>query len=206
METRLLQATEIDHAADSLRSGKLVAFPTDTFFALGAVLDDDPIASLFATKGRMAGNPVPVLLSSADQVSQVAAEFPEPASVLAKRFWPGPLTLVLPTRGEVPDSVTAGTGNIGVRVPDHELAIDLISRTGRPVTGTSANLSGQDPCKTAHEVQSQLAGSIDAILDGACGDHTAPSTVVSFVGGELQIFREGSISRQTLEEALLGHV
>lgn len=202
MKTRLIETNQPELAAELLVAGKLVAFPTDTFFALGAVLEDSAIASLFDTKGRMAGHPVPVLLSAAEQVEQVATSFPARARVLAEKFWPGPLTLVLPVRDGVPAAVSAGTGNVGVRVPDHSLAVELIAKTGRPVTGTSANLSGQPPCKTATEVLSQLDGKIDAVVNGECGEHSAPSTVIGLDGNKIRVLRQGSISEDVLKSTL----
>ena len=185
-----------------LSAGKLVAFPTDTFFALGAVLDEKAIAALFETKGRMASNPVPVLLAGDDQVSKVAKDFPDAARVLAERFWPGALTIILPARTEVPAAVSAGTGNVGVRVPELGLAVDLIGGTGRPVTGTSANLSGQPPCKSADEVLAQLDGKIDGVLNGHCGPHSAPSTVIGLKGNRIDVLRAGSISEDDLNRTL----
>ena len=201
-ETELLTCGNLSQAADLLRSGKLVAFPTDTFFALGAVLTESAVSSLFAVKGRMAGNPVPVLLSSADQVDAVAEEFPNEARKLAREFWPGPLTLVLPARASVPNSVTANTGTVGVRIPAHAVATELISKVGSPVTGTSANMSGMPPGKTAAEVVAQLSGKIAAIVDAPCGDHVQPSTVVRFDGTGLDIIRVGAISEDELLRVL----
>lgn len=199
---KLIPPDDLDLAAGMLRAGKLVAFPTDTFFALGAVLTEQAISALYEAKGRMAGNPVPVLLSSADRAGQVAAEFPVPARTLAEAFWPGPLTLVLPARSDVPAIVTAGTGNVGLRVPRHRLAISLIALTGRAVTGTSANISGKPPCKTAGEVLEQVGHVIDAVVDAPCGEHGEPSTVVAFTGVEMKVIRHGAIPESRLREAL----
>jgi L-threonylcarbamoyladenylate synthase len=201
-ETQLLAHADLSRAADLLRSGNLVAFPTDTFFALGAVLTESAVSSLFAVKGRMAGNPVPVLLSSADQIDAVAEEFPDEARKLAGEFWPGPLTLVLPARDSVPTSVTAHTGTVGVRVPAHAVATELISKVGSPLTGTSANISGMPPGKTSAEVVAQLSGKIAAIVDAPCGDHVQPSTVVRFDGAGLTIIRVGAISEDQLLRVL----
>jgi L-threonylcarbamoyladenylate synthase len=202
-EVAVLSAHELEQAAELMRSGKLVAFPTDTFFALGAVLAEAAVSALIDVKGRTPGNPVPVLLSTIDQVSAVADSFPDPAVALAKAFWPGPLTLVLPARVEVPINVTAGSGTVGVRVPDHLLARELIALVGRPVTGTSANLSGSPPCKTVNDVLSQLGGHINAVIDAPCGEHTMPSTVVAFPNNashEIQIIRPGAISEADLRQ------
>jgi L-threonylcarbamoyladenylate synthase len=204
-ETKLLSVEDLPEAATLLRSGNLVAFPTDTFFALGAILTESAVGNLFAVKGRMAGNPVPVLLSSEDQVDAVADDVPVEARKLAKEFWPGPLTLVLPAKLDVPGSVTANTGTVGVRVPLHRIATELIALVGSPVTGTSANVSGLAPCKSASEVMAQLGGKIAAIVDGPCGAHSEPSTVVRFLGDELNIVRVGAISEHQLRRVLDGN-
>lgn len=196
---------EVERAAEYLRAGKLVSFPTDTFFALGAVLTEAAVSVLIEVKGRTRGNPVPVLLSAIDQVDEVAASFPDSAAALAAAFWPGPLTLVLPARADVPAAVTAGTGTIGIRVPGHSLARELIAVAGQPVTGTSANISGSSPCKTAGDVLSQLDGRISAVIDAPCGEHSEPSTVVRFTsdnGSEIQVIRAGAISEAELRQVL----
>jgi L-threonylcarbamoyladenylate synthase len=198
----LIPASEngLEAAAAALRAGRLVAFPTDTFFALGAsALDAAAVGRIFKAKGRADGNPVPVLVSSIKDAGMVAASFPYAAAALAKKFWPGALTLVLPARPEVPAEVTAGGSTVGVRVPAHDLARHLISLAGIPVTGTSANISGRPPCKTAGEVLEQLDGRVDHILDAPCGSHTAPSTVVDFASGRMRLIREGAIAYDRLQ-------
>lgn len=201
-QTRLLTTAELPLAAELLRGGNLVAFPTDTFFALGAILTEAAVGKLFEVKGRMAGNPVPVLISSADQVDAVAQEFPQEAQKLAREFWPGPLTLVLPAKVAVPGTVTANTMTVGVRIPSHRLAIDFITLVGAPVTGTSANISGLQPCKSATEVMDQLGGKIAAVVDASCGDHVAPSTVVRFTDSGFIVVRVGALSENQLQRAL----
>ena len=201
----VLSPDQLDQAAEYLRLGNLVAFPTDTFFALGAVLTEAAISALFEVKGRTPGNPVPILLSAIDQVPDVTTSFPASAVRLAEAFWPGPLTLVLSARSGIPTGVTAGTGTVGVRVPDHHLGRELIALVGQPVTGTSANRSGSAPCKSADDVLSQLEGRISAVVDAICGEHTSPSTVVGFSDGddgELKIIRAGAISESDLKSVL----
>lgn len=201
----VLSRHELATAAEYLRSGRLVGFPTDTFFALGAVLTDAAISSLIEVKGRSSGNPVPVLLSSADQVQDVATSFSSSAAALAQAFWPGPLTLVLPARADLPAPVTAGTGSVGVRVPDHPLARELIALVGQPLTGTSANISGEQPCKTAKDVLHQLDGRISAVIDSLCGEHAEPSTVVRLSEDndtEIRVVRAGAISELELRRVL----
>jgi L-threonylcarbamoyladenylate synthase len=201
----VLSQNELGKAAELLLRDELVAFPTDTFYALGAVLTEAAISALFEGKGRVRGNPVPVLIATADQVQLVATDFPDVAKKLADKFWPGPLTLVLPARDDVPSSVTAGMGTVGVRVPDHRVARDLIAAVGGPVTGTSANLSCSPPCKVVDDVLSQLGDQIKAVIDAPCGEHSAPSTVVGFSDtddSDIHIIRQGAISEAALRQVL----
>lgn len=193
----------LEAAANMLREGQLVAFPTDTFFALGAnALDSSAISRLFEAKDRAETNPVPVLLGDISDVESVASQFSAEARALATAFWPGALTIVLPALSVVPDSVTAGTGTVGVRIPGHEIGRKLIQTAGVPVTGTSANLSGLPPCKTAADVLNQLSGRIACAIDSPCGEHSAPSTVVSLQGEDVKIIRQGSVSEREINEAL----
>jgi L-threonylcarbamoyladenylate synthase len=188
-----------------LRSGGLVAFPTDTFYALGAdALDGAAVRKVFQAKGRADGRPVPVLLADPEDVMKVAREFPALARALARRYWPGPLTLVLPAVLAVPAEVTAGGGSVGVRVPDHELARTLIRAFGGPVTGTSANHSGSPPHKDAEGVRAELGGKIEAIIAGECGGHDAPSTVVDFSRTPPVVLREGAVSFQDIAAVVRG--
>jgi L-threonylcarbamoyladenylate synthase len=186
---------EIARAVAILRSGGHVAFPTDTFYALGAdALNGAAVRKVFQAKGRADGRPVPVLLADSADVMRVAREFPPLARALARRYWPGPLTLVLPAAPEMPTEVTAGGGSVGVRVPDHEMARTLIRAFGGPVTGTSANRSGGPPHKDAAGVRAALGGQVETILAGECGGHDAPSTVVDFSRSQPVLLREGAIS------------
>lgn len=192
----------LKQAADALRAGLLVAFPTDTFFALGAdALDPSAVARVFAAKGRAEASPLPVLVADVSGVEALAAEFPRTARQLADRFWPGPLTLVLPAKPGVPAAVTGGTGRVGIRVPGHAVARRLIQMAGIPVTGTSANRTGQPPCKDLGAVLSQLGKSLDYAVNGDCGKHGSASTVVDFTGQDTVVLREGAISAEMVRQA-----
>lgn len=174
--------------------GGLVAFPTDTFYALGAdALDPAAVLKVFEAKGRVEGRPVPVLVARQEDVLKVARSFSESARRLAESFWPGALTLVLPKRPEVPGEITAGSDGVGVRVPDHVLAQRLMRAFGGPVTGTSANISGSHPHKHSAGVGRELGGTIDLILVGECGAHDVPSTVVDLTKSPPIVVREGAI-------------
>ncbi|MEX0761658.1 MAG: L-threonylcarbamoyladenylate synthase [Dehalococcoidia bacterium] len=193
----------IAKASDTIRSGGLVAFPTDTYYALGAdALEPTAVARIFTAKGRDVGQPVPVLLADDADVISVATTFPQLAMDLAAAFWPGPLTIVLKAAPNVPAETTAGRSTVGLRVPDHELARRIIQSAGRPVTGTSANQSGFPPLKKAWEVQRELGGAVDFVVPGECGQYGAPSTVVDFSGDRPRLVRTGAISLEDMEKVI----
>jgi L-threonylcarbamoyladenylate synthase len=193
----------LDTAAASINNGELVAFPTDTFYALGANgLNEVAVESVFVTKGRNPGTPVPLLISQMEMVEDLTAEFPDPLKKLADEYWPGALTIVLPASELVPGVVTAGTSTVGVRVPDHDIARELIERAGVPVTGTSCNLTGRDPIKEAFNVDQVFGDQIAACVDAPCGDSNAPSTVVSYENDQLVVLRIGAISIESIRKTV----
>jgi L-threonylcarbamoyladenylate synthase len=200
METLLLPASDprtFQAAAEILARGGLVAFPTDTVYGLGTLVFDGPaVERIYAAKQRPVEKAIPVLIGTPDDLPRIVPSVPVVAERLASRFWPGPLTLVLPKRPEIPVSVSAGE-TIGVRIPDHPVARRLLSQAG-PMAVTSANLSGQaSPC-TADEVLQQLNGRIDLVIDGGRTPGGVPSTVVDCLGTELKILRAGPLSLDQL--------
>ncbi|MDG0865949.1 L-threonylcarbamoyladenylate synthase [Candidatus Lucifugimonas marina] len=187
------------HGANAINGGELVAFPTDTYFALGADgFNSKAVESVFVTKGRNPGTPVPLLVSDSNMATSLVRDFPAPLKQLADHFWPGALTVVLPANDRVPDVVTARTGTVGVRVPDNDVARKLIELSGVPITGTSCNLTGRDPIKEAVVVDQVFGDQVPVVLDGACGDSTAASTVISFEDKRVVVLREGAISAESL--------
>ncbi len=193
-------------AASLVRAGKLVAFPTETVYGLGAnALDADAVARIFAVKGRPFTSPVIVHVDSIDMARKLAAVWPDSAETLAARFWPGPLTLVLPRGPEVPDIVTAGLPTVGLRMPAHPLALALIREAGVPVAAPSANRFTEVSPTTAAHVSSSLGDAVDLILDGGPSAVGIESTVVSLAAGRPLLLRPGMISRETIE-ALIGPV
>ncbi|MBM3956563.1 MAG: threonylcarbamoyl-AMP synthase [Gemmatimonadetes bacterium] len=192
-------------AARVLAEGGLVAFPTDTVYGLGAdVMNRAALARLFQVKNRPAGRPVPVLLGEREDAGLVAARFPEGAWRLALRFWPGPLTIVVPRAEAVPAAVSGGRDTVGLRVPDHEAPRAIVRALGRPVTGTSANRSGNPPHTDPEGVALDLGGAVDLIVPGRCGGHGAASTVVDFSGEVPVVVREGPIKLAALREVWPG--
>jgi L-threonylcarbamoyladenylate synthase len=200
MKTTILP---IDHpeavmrALALLKKGKLVAFPTDTVYGLGAsAFNGQAIEEIYIAKSRPVEKSIPILIGEKQDLEQVAVEIPELARKLADRFWPGPLTLVVPKRADLPRQVSS-TAAVGVRMPDHPFALNLLHRAG-PMAVSSANLSGQDSPTTAEEVMDQLSGRISLILDGGRTPGGIPSTVVDCLGAEVAILREGPISRDQI--------
>ncbi len=205
MQTRILLASDpqaIQQAIQTLEDGGLVAFPTDTVYGLAARLFDPvEIDRLYAVKDRDDAKAIPVLLSSPDELAQVTAGMNAMASRLAQRFWPGPLTLVVPRHPALPANIS-NLPTIGVRMPDHPLALALMHRTG-PLAVTSANRSGAENAITAQQVYAQLGGRIELILDGGRTPGGLPSTVVDCTGKEPVILRPGPISAADLRQALV---
>jgi L-threonylcarbamoyladenylate synthase len=204
MNTLILPVSSPDalpRALEILRGGGLVAFPTDTVYGVGALaFDAAAVESMYTAKNRPNEKAIPVLIGSADDLAKVAASVPPMALTLAARFWPGPVTLVVPKHPDLPEAVSA-TATVGVRVPDHPAARMLLQAAG-PMAVTSANLSGQASPSTADEVFAQLTGRIALILDGGKTPGGVPSAVVDCVGAEPKILREGPVKQGEILRAL----
>ena len=181
-------------AAAVLKAGGTVAFPTESFYGLGAdALDPEAVARVFRIKGRAESNPVLVLVDSVERaLSLVGAAGTEVRDLMA-RHWPGPLTLVLPAGAAVPPAITAGTGTVGVRVPGHPVTLALLRAASRALTGTSANRSGEPPLSRADEVARQLPGLVDVILDGGPTAGGTGSTVADCTVWPPRILRQGPV-------------
>ncbi len=191
----------IRRAADVIRAGGLVAFPTETVYGLGAnALDAAAVARIFQAKGRPATNPVILPVSDASEVLNVAANWPETAGKLAASFWPGPLTLVVPKSDRVPSIVTAGGPTVAVRCPNHAVARALIREAGVPIAAPSANRSTELSPTRAEHVLKSLNGRIDLLLDGRGCSGGIESTVVDATGAFPRLLRPGLISVPMLEE------
>jgi len=192
-------------AARVLRGGGLVASATETVYGLGAVATDErAVAQIFAAKGRPASNPVIVHVADIGQARSCVVAWPEVAEELARRFWPGPLTLVLNRAGRIPDIVSAGQPTVAVRAPAGNVARGLIERTGEPIAAPSANRSNRlSPTRCAH-VLADLEGQIDLVLDSGPTAVGLESTVLDLTGEPLRLLRPGPISSRELESALPG--
>lgn len=193
----------LEQSARLILAGKVIAFPTDTFYGLGT----DPfnlaaVTEIFRIKRRSADRPIPLLVASLDQAADLVANPPELFFTLAKKFWPGPLTLVVPASRLIPLKVTANTGRVGIRWPRLAVAEALIEAVDRPLTGTSANLSEHPACSTAAQVEEQIGDVLPLILDGGTTAGGSPSTVVQLEGNHARILRFGSITESQLKEFL----
>ncbi|MDW5265225.1 MULTISPECIES: L-threonylcarbamoyladenylate synthase [Acidobacteriaceae] len=198
--TLRLQPSEVEQAAKILREGGTVAFPTETVYGLGAnALDEAAIAKIFAAKARPSWDPLIVHVSDQKMLAKVAISTPQ-AHNLIQRFWPGPLTLLLPRTPEVPDAITAGRPLIGVRMPSHPLALALIRAAGVPIAAPSANRFGHTSPTTADHVLEDLDGRIDAILDGGPTTVGVESTVLDPNQSPMLIYRPGAITPEMIEQ------
>lgn len=203
-ETALL--TNVTAAAQKLRNGGLVAFPTETVYGLGAdATNPTSVAGIFESKGRPTFDPLIVHVPHIRSAIRLAADFPATARILAEAFWPGPLTLVLPKRDLIPDLVTAGLPGVGIRIPQHEIALDLLREAGCPVAAPSANPFGGISPTTAQHVLDGLGGRIDAVLDGGPCNVGVESTVLSLMSATPTLLRPGGLPLEEIER-LIGPV
>jgi L-threonylcarbamoyladenylate synthase len=194
----------IEAVAALLRRGGVVAYPTETFYGLGALASDPAaVARLARAKGRPDGQPLPLVAADRAMVESVAEVGPV-AARLAERLWPGPLTLVLPARPGLPAEITAGTGTVGIRVPGSEIARALCRAAGGPVVSTSANLAGAPPAARAGDLDPSLVGRLDGVLDAGPSPGGLPSTVVRVEAGRVVLVRAGAVPVERIEAAAGG--
>ena len=206
MKTQFLSAYDEDTAkiaAEIIKNGGLVAIPTETVYGLGANgLDPDAVSKIFAAKGRPQDNPLILHLWGAEQIEEFCHHIPQAAYTLAERFWPGPLTMVLPARSVVPKCTTAGLSTVAVRCPDSEVTREIIRLSGVPVAAPSANISGKPSTTTAEHVRHDHDGRIDAIVDGGKCRVGVESTIVDLTEDRPRLLRPGGITPEQLYEVL----
>ena len=201
MKTEIIPASEIQIALKILHSGGIVAFPTDTVYGLGALaFNNNAIESIYKAKNRPIEKAIPILIGDLSELEKVADDIPNMALRFASRFWPGPLTCIVPKKQTLPLAVSA-TSTVAVRIPDHVDARALL-RAADPMAVTSANISGGQNPSTAQEVYDQLNGRIPLILDGGTTQGGIPSTLVDCTGELPMILREGPITLNELLAAL----
>jgi L-threonylcarbamoyladenylate synthase len=194
------QRDAIQEAAKWILNSGLVAVPTDTLYGLAA----DPfsaiaVARVFAVKGRLAERALPLIAADMDQVARALGGLPEAGRLLAERYWPGPLTLLVPAPAALAREVSGGTGRVGVRVPANAVARAICAEVGRPITATSANISGEPATADPDEVEGALGGRIDLLIDTGRTSGGAASTIVDVTGAAPELVRAGAISWDEIE-------
>lgn len=202
---RILKATpqSIKEASIVIQKGGLVAFPTETVYGLGAdALNPLAVARIFEVKNRPRFDPIIVHINTLLDIERLCLKMDERAKILMERFWPGPLTLVLPKSQVVPDIVTAGLSTVAVRMPSHPVALELIKEAGTPIAAPSANLFGHLSPTTAEHVKEQIGSKIDLILDGGKCPVGVESTVISFSKKEAQLLRPGGLPLEDIEKII----
>lgn len=193
----------VRRAAAAIRRGALVAAPTDTLYGLLAdALNPQAVGKLFHAKGRPESKPILLLIDSFDALSGIVGTLPAAFAPLAERFWPGPLTMVLPAGSRVPEAVSAGTGTVAVRLPRSSLVRDLARRAKCPLTGTSANRSGKVGARSGTEVARQLGNRVRLVLDAGPVSRPEPSTILDLCSDEPRILRPGRVCLPEIQRAL----
>lgn len=201
--TKLLSTSErdIDYAAKLLADGNVVGIPTETVYGLAADAEnEEAVKKIFEAKGRPQDNPLIVHIADISQIEKYVHDIPEIAYKLAERFWPGPLTMVLPKCDIIPDVTSAGLDTVGIRIPYHSAARKLITASGKALAAPSANLSGSPSPTTAMHVMNDMDSRIPAIVDGGSSPVGVESTVISFEKGKIRLLRPGFISADELSE------
>ena len=184
----------IEKAAGIIRKGGLVVFPTTCLYGLGSdALNPEAVEKIFQIKQRSHQNPILILISRLDDLAQLVRNIPEYAGKIIKKFWPGMVTIVFEADEKLPDVLTAGTGKIGIRLCDHPVAAALVKATGFPITGTSANLSGNVGCEHPDQLEIEVKAKVDLILDAGKLQGGVGSTVVDVTGNEPKILRQGIV-------------
>lgn len=197
------RAETVAAAVAALKRGEVIVFPAETLYGLGAnALDSAAVEKVFQLKARDATNPIPVLVASRDMLFELVSDIPPLAEKLILGFWPGPLTIVLPARRNIPQPLVGRSGGVGVRLSSQPVATELVEGLGRPLTATSANPSGRPAAHTVQQAKNYFAERIDIFVDGGKLTSQTGSTVVEPVGDSIRIIRAGDIARSELEEVL----
>jgi L-threonylcarbamoyladenylate synthase len=191
----------VKYAADQIRSGEVLGMPTDTFYGLAA----DPfnlraVDKVYEIKTRSRHKPLSLLIGSVEQAEELAKDLTDEFYALARKFWPGPLTIIVKAGSRLPLKVTANTGNVAIRVPNAKIPLAVVTAAAIPITATSANLSGASECTTAEQVRDQLHGRINVIVDGGTSPRDIASTIVDLTddGARWRVIREGAIPAEQI--------
>jgi L-threonylcarbamoyladenylate synthase len=203
MVTTLTPHDHTDEAVRALKSGGVIAFPTETFYGLGVdPFNVEAVERLFKLKGRSFKDPIPVVVADMESVKGIVETVPPLAETLIERYWPGPLTIVFNAKETVPAVLTAHTGKIGVRIPGNPQTRRLVKAYGSPITSTSANPSGSPPAAKPSDVLDYFDGLIEVLIDGGTLTAEKPSTVVDVTGGRIEVIREGAVETAAFSDLL----
>ncbi|GBD15880.1 Threonylcarbamoyl-AMP synthase [bacterium HR26] len=207
-QARVVKADDpqaITLATSVLRQGGLVVFPTDTVYGVGAAVDrPEAVARIYLVKGRPLDRPIPVLISSLDQLERLVTRVDERVRRLAEAFWPGALTIVLPAQDWLPEEIVRDTRAVGLRMPDHPVALAVIEASGGALATTSANRSGEKEACTAEEALEALGDRVELIIDGGRSPGGVPSTVVAVTDDSIRVLRVGALDPELVERVYRG--
>ncbi len=203
LNTIILKSDQLEYAANLLLKGECVAFPTETVYGLGAnAMDPHAVAKIFAAKQRPADNPLIVHIHHQDQLKDLVIDYNQEVEQLMEAFWPGPLSFILPRSPNVPKIVTGGLDSVAIRMPQHQLALDLLKMTNLPIAAPSANISGRPSPTRAQHVYEDLQGRIPAVLDGGATGWGVESTVIDCTRRPFKILRPGSVTLEQIRKIL----
>ena len=203
METRIIYESTLAEAAEIIKRGGVTAVPTETVYGLAANgLSAAAIERIYEAKGRPEAKPISLFIADLKNAEGIVRDVPDGAFALADAFWPGPITMILKKGNMVPDILTAGGENVGVRCPDNALTLALMKKCGVPLTGTSANISGKPDANDISEVMEYFSGKIAAAVDGGRCGGGVPSTVLDMTGKTPRILRRGGVTKEQIEELL----
>lgn len=193
----------LEQAVDALEKGRIIAYPTETFYGLGVKFDiEDSLRRLYYIKKRQKDKAMPLIIGDKGLLPLITESIDTRTSLLMERFWPGPLTLILSSRIGISNHITASTGKVAVRIPGESFALHLAKKANFPITATSANLSGLPPARDAGTVINYFGNDIDLLIDGGCTPGGLPSTIIDVTGKDIKILREGSINRELIKAIL----
>jgi L-threonylcarbamoyladenylate synthase len=194
----------VSYVADQIKKGQVVGMPTDTFYGLAAdPLNLRAVDLIYDVKSRSRHKPLSLLIESVEQAEYLARPLPDVFYAMARKYWPGPLTIIVKASSRLPLKVTANTGNVALRLPAAKIPVEVIRAAGVPVTATSANISGASECTTAEGVREQLGGRISLIVDGGASPREVASTIIDMSEpGKITVLRQGAIPESELAEFL----
>ncbi|MAR34603.1 MAG: threonylcarbamoyl-AMP synthase [Chloroflexi bacterium] len=195
--------SKINQAIKYIIEEKLVAVPTDTYFALSANgLSARAIKKIYYAKGRDYSSPIPLLISSQDMAKDISKNLSDLFFKLTEKFWPGPLTVVVDANENIPEIVKSKSNKVGIRIPSHKVCLQIIKESNLPISGTSCNISGMEPSKNYNFIKKNYTKLIDFVLEVPCGIETAPSTVVEINNDSIKILRLGAIKKEAINKHL----